>query len=100
MGSKRKPYWRTWGTPKTLVLHRTPDRWRFALYFEPPGGIADGALDHPAPTCAPEAAQTALHRRAEELTHRRLELSWQPTDQPDQWTGAVTKAGPLPATDH
>ncbi|MEV8529462.1 hypothetical protein AB0451_35955 [Streptomyces sp. NPDC052000] len=98
MGSRRKPYWRTFGTPKTLVLYRTPNQWRFALHFEAP--TAHGALDHPAPSCEPETAQAALHRRAEELTHRELEVSWQPTDQPDWWTGVVTKTGPLSAADH
>ncbi|MFE4977681.1 hypothetical protein ACFRAR_36930 [Kitasatospora sp. NPDC056651] len=99
MGTRREPYWHTIGTPKTLVLYRTPDRWRFAVYFEAPGGIADGFLDRPAPTCEPEPAQAALHLRAEELTHRELEVSWQPTDRPDWWTGVVTKAGPLADAD-
>ncbi|MFE2723609.1 hypothetical protein [Kitasatospora sp. NPDC059327] len=99
MGRARKPYWRTIGTPRALILYRTPDRWRFAVSFEAPGGIADGALDHPAPSCEPETAQAALHRRAEELTHRALEVSWQPADQPDQWIGLVTRAGPLPDAD-
>ena len=99
MGSRRKPYWRTLGTPKTLVLYRTPKRWRFAVYFEAPGGTADGALDRPEPSCEPETAQAALHRRAEELTHRKLDVSWQPADQPDWWTAVVTQVGPLPEAD-
>lgn len=99
MGSSRKPYWHTFGTPKTLVLYRTPDRWRFAIYFEAPGGTADGALDHPAPSGEPETAQAALHRRAEELTHRQLEVSWQPTDRPDWWTGVITTVGPVSDVD-
>ncbi|MER7511769.1 hypothetical protein ABTX82_25930 [Streptomyces lavendulae] len=100
MDTTRPPYWRRIGTPKTLVLYRTPERWRYAVYFEAPVGFADGYLAHPAPTSGPGTAQSALHRRAEELTHRELEVCWQPADQPDCWTGAVTKAGPLPDTDH
>ncbi|WP_371678739.1 hypothetical protein [Streptomyces sp. NBC_01276] len=70
------------------------------MYFEAPVGVADGHLDQPEPTCGPGTAQSALHRRAEELTHRELEVSWRPADLPDYWTGAVTKAGPLPDADH
>ncbi|GAA2157055.1 hypothetical protein GCM10009760_58750 [Kitasatospora kazusensis] len=96
MGIKRTPYWRTIGTPTTLVLYRTPDRWRFAVYFTDPRGVADGGLDHPVPSCEPEIAQAALHRRAEELTHRKLDVAWQEAGQPGCWTGAVTNTGPLP----
>ncbi|MEW2517017.1 hypothetical protein [Actinacidiphila alni] len=47
MASKRQPYWRTIGTPTTLVLYRTVDRWRYAISFTEPSGVADGALnDH------------------------------------------------------
>ncbi|MFJ9447887.1 hypothetical protein ACIRRH_39575 [Kitasatospora sp. NPDC101235] len=97
MGSKRKPYWWTFGTPTTLVLYRTPERWRYAVYFTGPKGVADGALDHPAASGEPESAQAAMHRKAEELTRRELEVTWQETDQPGWWTGVVTNAGPVPA---
>ncbi|MFE7529512.1 hypothetical protein ACFU7Y_27880 [Kitasatospora sp. NPDC057542] len=100
MGMRRKPYWRGLGTPKTLVLFRTPDQWRYAVHFEAPGGFADGFLDRPAPSCDAELAQAALRLKAEEITHRELEVSWQSTDQPDWWTGIITKVGPLPAPDH
>ncbi|MFD4393589.1 hypothetical protein [Kitasatospora sp. NPDC058397] len=100
MGSNRKPFWRTLGTPKTLALYRTPDRWRFAVYFEAPGGVADGFLDRPAPSCEAELAQFALRLRTEEITHRDLEVSWQPTDRPDWWIGVITRVGPLLDTDH
>jgi hypothetical protein len=96
MGRRKKPHRSTFGAPRTLVLYRTPERWRFALYFEGAGGVLDGALDRPAPDGEPGAAQAALHRRAEELTHRELEVRWQPGGEPDWWTGAVTRAASLP----
>ncbi|MEV7778476.1 hypothetical protein [Kitasatospora sp. NPDC088351] len=99
MGNARKPYWRTFGTPRTLVLYRTPDRWRYAVYFENPRGIADGALDRPAVSCEPETAQAAMRLKAAELTCRELDVDWAATDQPGWWTGAVTRVGPLPDTD-
>ncbi|MFE4361019.1 hypothetical protein [Kitasatospora sp. NPDC056800] len=95
---KREPYWRRLGTPATLVLYRTPNRWRYAVYFTGPGGIADGGLDEPAPSCEPVIAQTAMHRKAEELTHRTLEVTWQEADQDGCWTGVITNPGPLPAS--
>lgn len=70
-----------------------------AMYFEAPGGTADGALTQPEPSCEPATVQAALHLRAEDLTHRKLEVSWQPTDRPGWWTGVVTKAGPVANAD-
>lgn len=96
MASKRRPYWRTLGTPTSLVLYRTPDGWRCAVHFTGPGGIADGALAGPPPSSEPDIAQAALVQKAEELTHRRLDVLWHAPDQPDWWTGTVTVAGPLP----
>ncbi|MGW1965531.1 hypothetical protein ACWCPD_35400 [Streptomyces sp. NPDC001935] len=96
MARNRKPYWRTLGTPTHLVLYRTPDGWRYAVYFTGPVGIADGALADPPSSSEPDLAQTALLRKAEEFTCRRLEVLWQASDQPDWWTGTVAKAGPLP----
>ncbi|MEV6198327.1 hypothetical protein AB0M19_38785 [Streptomyces sp. NPDC051920] len=96
MARKRRPYWRTIGTPTALVLYRTVHRWRYAIYFTQPSGITDGALSDPAPSSEPGAAQAACHQMAEELTHRRLEVLWSESDQPDWWTGTVTSAGPLP----
>lgn len=98
VAGKRRPYWRTIGTPTSLVLYRTLDGWRYALYFAEPSGVADGALREPAPgpTSEPGIAQAACHRKAEELTRRRLEVSWRASDLPGAWTGTVTSAGPPP----
>ncbi|MFE2866290.1 hypothetical protein [Embleya sp. NPDC059259] len=92
---KRRPYWRALGTPATLMLYRTPERWRYAIYFAP-GGVACGGLDDPPPSSNPGGAQVAVHRGAEEFTHRELEVTWNEADEPDRWTGVVTNAGPLP----
>ncbi|MBD0669177.1 hypothetical protein BU198_00205 [Streptomyces sp. CBMA156] len=77
------------------MLFRTPDEWRFAVHFDEPRGVADGRLDDPAPSGEPGTAQAALHRRAEELAHRRLEIAWREADGPGWWTGTVTGCGPL-----
>ena len=59
-----------------------------------PGGIACGTLDGPDPGCEPEIAQAALEQTAEEFAEHVLEVVWRPAEQPDWWTGEVTKAGP------
>ncbi|MEU0213406.1 hypothetical protein [Streptomyces canus] len=96
MASERRPYWRTFGTPTSLVLYRTPGGWRYAVQFTGPAGIADGVLAGPPPSCEPDIAQAGLVRMAEELIHRRLDVFWHAPGQPDWWTGTVTVAGPLP----
>jgi hypothetical protein len=96
MPSKRQPYWRTLGTPTTLVLYRTPGKWRYAVYFTGPAGVADGALADPPSSSEPDLAQTALLQKAEELTHRQLEVLWSESDQPDCWAGIVARVGPRP----
>ncbi|MFJ8785370.1 hypothetical protein [Streptomyces sp. NPDC102476] len=83
MASKRRPYWRIFGTPTSLVLYRTPDGWRYAVHFTGPAGIADGTLAGPPPSSEPDIAQAALVQKAEELIHRRLDVLWYAPDQPD-----------------
>ncbi|MFF3127428.1 hypothetical protein ACFVRD_35205 [Streptomyces sp. NPDC057908] len=73
-----------------------PDGWRYAVHFTGPAGIADGALAGPPPSSEPDITQAALVEKAEELTHRRLDILWHAPNQPDWWTGTVTVAGPLP----
>ncbi|WP_432089548.1 hypothetical protein [Streptomyces sp. bgisy095] len=96
MTGKRQPYWRTIGTPTTLVLYRTVDRWRYAICFAEPSGVADGALSDRVSSSEPGIAQAACRQKAEELTHRHLEVLWRESGQPDGWTGTITSAGPLP----
>ncbi|MEU3727161.1 hypothetical protein [Streptomyces sp. NPDC031705] len=96
MARTPKPHRLALGTPTTIVLYRTPDRWRYAVYFAGPGGVADGALGAPSPSCEPGAAQAAAVRKAEELGRRRLEVRWHAAHEPGWWTGTVTDAGPLP----
>ncbi|MCX4918923.1 hypothetical protein [Streptomyces sp. NBC_00687] len=96
MATRREPFWRTLGTPTTLVLYRTPDNWRYAIYFTGPPGVADGALADPPSPSEPDVAQAALLHKAEELTRRQLEVLWRASDQPDSWTGSVASAGPPP----
>jgi hypothetical protein len=85
MASKRRPYWRTLGTPTSLVLYRTPDGGRYAVHFTGLADIADGPLAGPRPSSEPDIAQAALVQKAEELTHRRLDVLWHAPDQPDWW---------------
>ncbi|KQW00338.1 hypothetical protein ASD08_46655 [Streptomyces sp. Root369] len=78
MASNRRPYWRTVGTPTSVVY------------------IADGTLAGSPPASEPDIAQAALVQKAEELTHRRLDVPRHAPDQPEGWTGTVSVAGPLP----
>ncbi|MFF3073395.1 hypothetical protein ACFVSN_35855 [Kitasatospora sp. NPDC057904] len=59
------------------------DRWRYAIYFTDPSGIADGALNDLAPASEPGTAQTACRLKADELTHGLPEVQWRESDQPD-----------------
>jgi hypothetical protein len=94
MTRNRRPRRPVFGTPAALVLYRTADRWRYALFFAAPGGVADGALDQPPPTASPEAAQAACLRKAEEFTGARLTVVWRAADDPGWWTGSVQNAEP------
>ncbi|MBB4986732.1 MULTISPECIES: hypothetical protein [Streptomyces] len=88
MGSGRKHWRDRLGTPKTFVLYRTPDVWRFAVYCA--GGIVDGYLDQPGAGSEPGEARTAAHAKAEELVGRPLTISWEESDKPGWWTGVIT----------
>ncbi|MER5863732.1 hypothetical protein [Kitasatospora sp. NPDC002040] len=91
MGRTTKPYGSEVGTPTHLVLYRTPDRWRYAAYFEGPAGIMDGGLADTPVSSRSVTAQTALHRTVEEFTRRQLVVCWEPGDQLDWWSGTVVK---------
>lgn len=78
----------TFGEPKTLVLYRTPEQWRFAVHLAA-GGIFDGYLGEPDSHCEPALAQVALEQRAGELSGRVLRVLWRAADKPDWWTGEV-----------
>ncbi|MFD8645792.1 hypothetical protein ACFV14_36415 [Streptomyces zaomyceticus] len=94
MTSRRK-HWRDGlGTPATMVLFRTPDHWRYALYFSEPRGVADGYLARPGSDGEPDDAQAAAHAKAEELAGRPLTISWRTGEKPGWWTGAVTTDSP------
>jgi hypothetical protein len=75
------------GIPEKLVLYRTPDRWRFAIYGDT-GNVADGYLDTSIGTDV-EEAQGALVSRASDIAQISLTVSWH-TSQPGWWTGDVT----------
>ncbi|MFF3319368.1 hypothetical protein ACFYV5_28215 [Streptomyces sp. NPDC003035] len=95
MGSGRKHWRDSLGTPKAFVLYRTPDVWRCAMYFS--GGIVDGRLAQPSANSEPDEAQTAAHAKAEELAGRPLAISWEANDQPGWWTGTITADPVQPA---
>lgn len=84
---------RRYGTPTAIVLYRTPDRWRFALYLTKPDGVADGALADLPPSCPLATAQAAVKTLAEEFCGKEIDdVAWKATD-PDWWTGEVTVTG-------
>ncbi|MFJ6424198.1 hypothetical protein [Streptomyces hydrogenans] len=90
MTSKRKHWRDRLGTPTAIVLFRTVDQWRFALYFAEPQGVADGYLTHPGADGEPAEAQVAARLKAEEFAGRPLTVSWQSSEKPDWWEGAIT----------
>lgn len=92
MASNRRPYWRALGTPTSIVVCRTPDGWRYAVHFTGPAGIVDGTLAGTPPSSEPDVEQAALVQKAEELTHRRLDVPWHAPDQPEGWIGTVSVA--------
>lgn len=96
MGRKRDPDRAPFGEPKFLVLYRTAERWRFAVYLAA-GGVLDGYLSEPGRDCEPSLAQAALERRADELAGRVLRVAWRAADKPDWWTGEVIGADPVEA---
>ncbi|MBB4979733.1 hypothetical protein [Streptomyces nymphaeiformis] len=86
---RRRKHWRDgFGTPKFFVLYRTPDVWRYAMYFS--GAIVDGYLAQPSADSEPGEAQTAAHGKAEDLAGRPLTMSWEASDEPGWWTGTIT----------
>ncbi|MFF9070283.1 hypothetical protein ACF09E_33560 [Streptomyces sp. NPDC014891] len=93
--TRRGKHWRGGlGTPDMMVLFRTANEWRYALYFSDPGGVADGRLPHPGPGGTPDEAQTAARAKAQEIAGRPLTISWRPDTAPAWWTGTVTTTPP------
>ncbi|MEU7122919.1 hypothetical protein [Streptomyces zaomyceticus] len=88
MGTGRK-HWRDGlGAPRTFVLYRTPDVWRYAVYFC--HGIVDGYLTEPGADSEPGEARTAAHAKAEVLAGRPLTIHWEASGRPGSWTGDIT----------
>ena len=87
MKRRRKHRRDGFGTPKSFVLYRTPDVWRYAMYFS--GAIVDGYLAQPSAGSEPGEAQTAAHDKAEELAGRPLTISWEASGEPGWWTGTI-----------
>ncbi|MGW5779141.1 hypothetical protein [Streptomyces sp. NPDC003863] len=94
----RQEHWRDrLGTPRSFVLYRTPDLWRYAVHFS--GGIVDGYLVQPCADSEIREAQTAALAKAEELAGQPLKIAWEPSDKPDRWTGTVTTGPSEPTSD-
>ncbi|MFG2978214.1 hypothetical protein ACGFYY_35140 [Streptomyces sp. NPDC048331] len=83
MPRTRKDWRSRLGRPATVVLFRTPDKWRFAVYLADPGGVLDGALPNESPDGSPESAQEAIHRWIEDTFQQPVTMAWTPTDKPD-----------------
>ncbi|MFD7963012.1 hypothetical protein ACFV5J_19640 [Streptomyces zaomyceticus] len=97
MGNGRKHWRDRLGAPRTFVLYRTPDVWRYAVSCA--HGIADGYLAEPGADSVPGEARTAAHAKAEELAGRPLTIHWEPSGRPGCWTGDIT-AEPKELTPH
>lgn len=90
-GKTRSAQWWTVSEPRTLVLYRTAQSWRWALYFVS-GQIADGYLSAPSPDSSAQEARDALVLRAGELTRRDITVRWRPGDEAGWWTGEVDRS--------
>lgn len=77
------------GHPTTLVLYKTPEQWRHAIYGAG-GNVLDGYL-HLRVDAPMEEAQTELTRLASDIAQKPLLIEWT-TDKPGWWTGEVTNA--------
>ena len=76
-----------WTAPaRTLVLYRTEDRWRYAIYNE--AGILDGYLPGLSPCVALEVAQATLLADVERHTGLDYEAKWA-QDKPDWWSAEL-----------
>jgi hypothetical protein len=90
MMSKSRQEWRDrLGRPTTVVLFRTPLRWRFAVHFAQPGGVLDGALTDESAEGPPESAQAAMRHWVQDTFQQPVTVTWSPGGQPDWWTGTV-----------
>lgn len=73
--------------PRVLVLYKSADRWRYAIYVAN-GDVADGYLHLHVDVPADEA-QADLVRVASELAQRPLTVQWTVTEYPGFWSGQV-----------
>ncbi|MFJ5926631.1 hypothetical protein ACIQF6_28915 [Kitasatospora sp. NPDC092948] len=93
--SRSRRDWRSrLGQPATVVLFRTPLKWRYAVHLVDPRGVLDGGLPDEPHESAPESAQEAMRRWIEDTFQRPVTMAWTPTDNPDWWTGNVTATRP------
>jgi hypothetical protein len=84
------------GLPRTLVLYRADEGWRYTLSMD--RGVVDGALKG-APAEAPLfEAQTAARDFVERWVGGRCVLSWRDGDIPQVWTGDVVEFVPAVPT--
>ena len=82
------PRLKGWIEPKSVVLYRTPEKWRW-MATDAKGGMLDGGLKETPPDAPVEEAQAELLSTLSWLGETPLEADWRPADQPDCWHGDV-----------
>ncbi len=95
MKPRRKPWREGFGAPQFFILYRTPDVWRYAIYFS--GAVVDGCLAPHSTGSEPGEARNAAHAKAEDVAGRPLTISREADDRPGWWTGTIT-TGPTELT--
>ncbi|WP_158710031.1 hypothetical protein [Streptomyces katrae] len=84
---RRPPF----GLPKGIVLLATPDGWRHSVLTAEGsmlcGRLSDELLD---PEAALSAAGTMVTDLARDFHDTKVEVTWDPRQEPWTWTGQVT----------
>jgi hypothetical protein len=87
--NQRPPF----GMPKGIVLLATPEGWRHSV-LTADGGMVCGRLPGVAIDAGPAEARTAAAAIVAGLAHdfhgTNVEVTWNPTQDPQSWTGQVS----------
>jgi hypothetical protein len=82
MGRMARPA--RFGRPVSVVLYRTPERWRW-MQVDDKGGMLDGALPDTPATSDAAAAQAEFIRRLSQAEGEPWTAEWREGEQPDWW---------------
>ncbi len=93
-GKRKKPGgpWLEDGPPRSIVLYRTSDGWRFSIGTEK-GGILCGRYSELPISASFDEARAVAGRTVHELGRNffglNLAVEWEPADSTEWWNGTV-----------